>query len=189
MALNARITTLDQACRDAISSKPPQKTRALALLRAKKMAEATLNDREGSEAQVRRTLDAIDAAAGQVEIVRAMSDGADVLKDLREQVGGVEGVQDVVEKAREEMDQVDEMTKVIVDDATMKTDENELDLELEKLEEEQQQREVQIALPEVPAGELGMKQSHGQGNEAHHETVMTSLRLDDDSRAATSTTA
>lgn len=136
------------------------------------MAEATLNERDSSEAQVRRTLDAIDAAAGQVEIVRAMSAGADVLRDLGEQVGGVEGVQVVVDKARQQMDQVEEMTKVIFDDAIVGSDDSDLDLELKQLEEDQQQK-VQVTLPDVPAGEVEMKQSQTPGEQAQHNIAIT----------------
>lgn len=81
-------------------------------------------------------INSIDEAAGQVEMVSAMRASADVLKHLHEQVGGTEGVEDVMERLREEGQKVEEVSGVINEGVGVgagAVDESEVEEELEGL--------------------------------------------------------
>jgi charged multivesicular body protein 7 len=79
-----------------------------------------------------------------VAIVSAMSASANVLKSLHAEVGGTEGVEEVVDRLRDEMENVDEVGRVINEANTSKVDEEDVDEEfaaMEKIEREKREKE------------------------------------------------
>lgn len=143
--LHESIAALEATAREAISSSPPQKTRAMAALRTKKLANTTLERRQASLDQVSGVLFSIDDAATQVEMVKAMEASTGVLKDLNKQVGGVERVDSVMEGLREQMADVEEVSKVIGEvgreGAGGVVDEEDLDEEIEAMLREGREKE------------------------------------------------
>lgn len=81
-----------------------------------------------------------------MEIIKVMDASASVMKDLNQKVGGVEAVENVVERLQEEMGKVDEVGKVLEEplNADAALDEGEIDDELEAMEMEQ--KKVQEAV-------------------------------------------
>jgi charged multivesicular body protein 7 len=76
--------------------------------------------------------------------VSAMSASANVLKSLHAEVGGTEGVEEVVDRLRDEMENVDEVGRVINEANTSKVDEEDVDEEfaaMEKVEREKREKE------------------------------------------------
>ncbi|THY34915.1 hypothetical protein D6D01_01782 [Aureobasidium pullulans] len=142
-ALTARITTLDITAREAVAAK--RTIQAKSALRSKKLAETTLHTRSATLSQLEETYTAIQSAADQVAIVSAMSASTAVLKSLHAQVGGTEGVEEVVDRLREEMENVDEVGRVINEANTGgKVDEEDVDEEfaaMEKIEREKREQE------------------------------------------------
>ncbi|KAK8231671.1 Snf7-domain-containing protein [Phyllosticta capitalensis] len=110
-ALTARISECDQAARAAVGAKSTAAARAA--LRSKKLAESALTRRSDTLAQLETVFARIEEAADQVEVVRAMEASAGVLKSLNAQVGGAEGVEEVVERLRDEMGRVDEVSAIV----------------------------------------------------------------------------
>lgn len=140
--LTVRIATLDANARAAVASKSA--TAARSALRSKKLAEATLARRTDTLAQLEGVFSKIEAAADQVEIVRVMEASAAVLRGLHKEVGGVEGVEGVVDALKEEMGRVDEVSGIIneVGQEGAVIDEAEVDEEFEALEQvEREKRE------------------------------------------------
>lgn len=88
--------------------------------------------------------DKIDQAATQVEMVRVMQASASVLRQLHAEIGSVERVQDVVEALREEMGNVDEVGRVIGQDAVGAVDEEEVEREFRALERGERERVVEV---------------------------------------------
>jgi len=139
--LTSKIADLDRASRLCIAEKRlPQ---AKAHLRSKKLATATLESRTATLGQLEETFTAIETAADQVAVVEAMKASSGVLGDLHRQVGGVEGVEDVVEKLRAEMENVDEVGRVITEgNPAGVVDEGDVEEEFEALERgEREKRE------------------------------------------------
>lgn len=135
--LHARVATLQSTAQAAV--KIGNKTSALSALRSKKLAERSLQSRIDTLHQLEEVYTKIEAAADQVEVVKAMEASAGVLKTLNKKVGGVEKVEDVLESLREEMGKVDEVTGVISEPVDGKAilDEAEVDDELKSLEREE----------------------------------------------------
>ncbi|KAI5270661.1 hypothetical protein E4T47_05979 [Aureobasidium subglaciale] len=141
-ALTDRITSLDISAREAVAAK--RTIQAKSALRSKKLAETTLHTRSATLSQLEETYTAIQTAADQVAIVSAMSASTNVLKTLHAEVGGTEGVEEVVDRLREEMENVDEVGRVINEANTSKVDEEDVDEEfaaMEKVEREKREKE------------------------------------------------
>jgi charged multivesicular body protein 7 len=141
-ALTDRIITLDISAREAVAAK--RVIQAKSALRSKKLAETTLNTRSTTLSQLEETYLAIQTAADQVAIVSAMSASANVLKSLHAEVGGTEGVEEVVDRLRDEMENVDEVGRVINEASTSKVDEEDVDEEfaaMERVEKEKKEKE------------------------------------------------
>ncbi|KAI4721523.1 hypothetical protein E4T48_02104 [Aureobasidium sp. EXF-10727] len=141
-ALTDRIATLDISAREAVAAK--RTIQAKSALRSKKLAETTLHTRSATLSQLEETFTAIQTAADQVAIVSAMSASANVLKSLHAEVGGTEGVEEVVDRLRDEMENVDEIGRVINEANTTKVDEEDVDEEfaaMEKADRETRERE------------------------------------------------
>ena len=124
---------------------------ALASLRSKKLAETTLIRRSEMLAQLEQVYTNIEQAADQVEIVRIMEASTVVLKGLHAEVGGAERVQEVVEELREELDNVDEVGKIIAEagDPSLIVDDEEVDDELEAIEREEKERRDEVEAQET----------------------------------------
>jgi len=79
-----------------------------------------------------------------VAIVSAMSASANVLKSLHAEVGGTEGVEEVVDRLRDEMENVDEVGRVLNEANTSKVDEEDVDEEfaaMERADKEKREKE------------------------------------------------
>lgn len=138
-ALTTRITTLDATARQAVSAKRTHQAKSA--LRSKKLAETTLNTRSETLAQLEATYAQIETAADQVAIVRAMEASGNVLRDLHAQVGGVEGVEAVVDRLRDEMENVDEVGRIINEANTgAVVDEADVDEEFAALEQAEKEK-------------------------------------------------
>lgn len=97
-------------------------------------------------AQLEDVFTQIETAADQVSVVRVLEGSSAVLASLHEEVGGVEGVEGVVERLREEMDKVDEVGVAINEGVASNVDEGAVDEELEELERvERKKSEVKEA--------------------------------------------
>ncbi|KAH0343369.1 hypothetical protein KCU83_g8868, partial [Aureobasidium melanogenum] len=141
-ALTDRITTLDISAREAVAAK--RTIQAKSALRSKKLAETTLHTRSATLSQLEETFAAIQTAADQVAIVSAMSASAKVLRSLHAEVGGTEGVEEVVDRLRDEMENVDEVGRFINEANTSKVDEEDVDEEfatMERMEREKKEKE------------------------------------------------
>ncbi|KAL1311190.1 hypothetical protein AAFC00_001385 [Neodothiora populina] len=143
-SLNNRISALDKTVREAVSNKQTQAAKTA--LRSKKLASQTLEQRSATLAQLEEAYDSIGNAADQIAIVAAMQTSSRVLASLHEEIGGVEGVEGVVEGLREEIYNADEVTRIIDDCGAKQVDEDEVEEEFAELERvEREQVEAQEA--------------------------------------------
>ena len=187
------------------ASSPAAKTRALTLLRQRKMLQTTLQRRLDSQMQVEETLGAIDDAATNAELTRAMETSAGVLRRLNEQVGGAEGVQkvmDAVADARAETEEVaaalreggveesevDEEFEEMIRESNAQERSKEGDEDAEVGEAEAEKLEKLEKLPQAPTAELikklpsEMSERAVEEREAEMEERMSEMSIEETSK-------
>ena len=137
-ALTLKISDFDQKILLAVSNK--NRTAALASLRSKKLHECTYTRRADTLAQLEGTYTKIEEAASQVEVVKVMQASTKVLKGLNDQVGGMETVEELLDRLRTEMTRVEDVGASITEagEESSMVDEGAIDEELEALEKENQ---------------------------------------------------
>lgn len=159
--LNKRTEELEQAAKTAVARK--QRVTALAALKSKKQAEASLAARYQSLSSLDEVAAKIEQAGDQVQMLKVMESSTSVLKGLNEQVGGVDRVDNVMDKLRNEMDDVEEVAGMLAEGGRV-VNEDELGEELEAMEREEREKEEEKSrkeeekearrqmeeLPEVP---------------------------------------
>ncbi|KAK0744193.1 hypothetical protein B0T18DRAFT_439816 [Schizothecium vesticola] len=137
--LTARVDELAAAARDAVAKK--NRVAALASLKAKKLAEATLAQRFETAGQLEAVAGRIQQAADAVQVVRVMEGSGEVLAALNRAVGGAEGVEGVVERLREQMEAADEVAGILAEqEGVVVVDEEEIEGELEGMEREEREK-------------------------------------------------
>jgi len=140
--LESRVEALSKAAKAAVEKK--NRTSALAALRSRKAAETELGKRHAVLAQVEEVYTKIEQANDQVELVRLMEGSARILTGLNKQVGGIERVDDVIDKLKEQMGEADEVGNVLAEQGREGIDEGEVDDELEAMERaEREKREAE----------------------------------------------
>jgi len=167
--LNKRIDELSATAKDAVSRK--NKVAALAALKSKKLAESSLEKRFATLSQLEEVAAKIEQASDQIQLVKVMAMSGDALQSLNAQVGGVERVEDVVERLRDQMSAVDEVGSIIAESAPV-VDESEIDDELAALESEEKEKEEKIKR------ERDEKERHAREAELEKEAEATRRRLE-----------
>lgn len=138
--LASRISDLDKTARSAVQSN--NRIAALAALKQKKLTEQTLEGRYASLTQLEAVAAKIQEATDSVAMMKVMETSSRVLESLNEQVGGVERVEDLTSKLRDQMAEVDEVSTILAEAGTsqVEVDEEEIDEELEEMLAEQEGR-------------------------------------------------
>ena len=173
-ALTNRVTQLNADVREAVARK--NTIQAKKALRSKKLAESTLVERTATLSNLEEVFMQIEQAADQVSIVRVMESSSAVLKSLHSEVGGVEGVEGVVERLREEMDKVDEVGAIINEASAGKVDENEVEDELAELERVEREKVEQRERAEREKKEQKEREEREKKEEAEAEITRKRLQ-------------
>ncbi|KAK5658230.1 hypothetical protein OQA88_2205 [Cercophora sp. LCS_1] len=139
--LSARVDELTLTAKEAVSKK--NRLAALAALKSKKLAEATLEKRFATVTQLEEVAHKIQQAADNVAMVKVMEASGEALKSLNAQVGGAERVEEVVDRLREQMAAADEVNSIIAESGAV-IDEGEIDDELEALEGEERRKVEEV---------------------------------------------
>jgi charged multivesicular body protein 7 len=142
--LSARIDLLSAQAKQAVGKS--NRVAALAALRAKKLAESTLERRFATVAQLEDVAAKIEQAADNVQLVGVMEASSAALASLHAQVGGAERVDEVVGRLREQMAEADEVGVILAEAASsagggVVVDEGEIDDELAGMEREAEEAE------------------------------------------------
>ncbi|KAK4099312.1 hypothetical protein N658DRAFT_498458 [Parathielavia hyrcaniae] len=140
--LTHRIENLAEQAKQAVSKN--NRIAALAALRSRKLAASTLARRFESVHQLEQVAAQIEQAADNVQLVQVMESSGAALQSLQAQVGGVERVEEVVGRLREQMAAADEVGSILAESAgTVVVDEGEIDDELAAMEGEER-RKVEV---------------------------------------------
>ncbi|KAI0005280.1 Snf7-domain-containing protein [Xylariaceae sp. FL0662B] len=137
-ALSRRVDELHLAAQDAVRRK--NRVSALAALKSKKLAETNLERRHATLSQLEDVAAKIEQAADNVQLVGVMQSSTAALRNLNARVGGADRVDEVLENLREQMGQVDEVGNIIAE-AGPTVDESEVDDEFEAMLAEERNKE------------------------------------------------
>ncbi|KAI0134929.1 Snf7-domain-containing protein [Daldinia grandis] len=138
--LSRRIDELNVAAQDAVRRK--NKIAALGALKSKKLAETNLSRRHDTLSQLEDVAAKIEQAADNVQLVKVMQSSTVALRSLNAQVGGADKVDEVLENLREQMGEVDEVGNIIAEAGPGATvDEAEVDDELEAMLAEERKKD------------------------------------------------
>lgn len=159
--LEKKIDELTITAKEAVTKK--NRVSAMAALKSKKLAETSLQTRFATLNQLESVAAKIEQASDNVQLVKVMGASADVLKGLHAQVGGAEGVEEVVDRMREQMAQADEVASILNESGPV-VDQAELDDELDAMLLEERKEEEAL--------ERGRKEA-----EARKEAERTAKRL------------
>lgn len=141
--LSKRIDELNVNAQQAVQKK--NRVSAMAALKSKKQTEATLATRYATLNQLEEVAAKVEQAADNVQLVKVMQSSTIALKSLNAQVGGAEKVDEMFDRLREQMDEVDEVGNVISEAGPAGTvDESEVDEELEAMLAEERKKEEEI---------------------------------------------
>lgn len=137
--LNNRIDELDVAAKSAIARK--NRVTALASLKSKKLAEASLATRYATLNQLEEVAAKIEQAADQVALVRVMEASTGVLQGLNAAIGGADKVDGVMDRLRDQMTDTDEVAAILAESTGAPVDECEIDDELEAMMAQEKAKE------------------------------------------------
>ncbi|KAI1332397.1 Snf7-domain-containing protein [Xylariaceae sp. FL0255] len=151
--LSRRVDELNAAAQDAVRRK--NRISALAALKSKKLAENNLATRHATLNQLEEVASKIQQASDNVQLVRVMESSTGVLRSLNAQVGGADRVDEVLDNLREQMGEVDEVGNVIAEATSPNVviDEGEVDDEFEAMLAEEQRKEEEVERKEKEAKE------------------------------------
>lgn len=126
------------------------KPRALLALRRKKYHESLLSKTDTQLAQLELLTSDVEFALVQRDVVFGLQRGTEVLKEIRKEMGGVEGVEKLMARNEEERRFTDEVADMLSGQMT-REEEDEVEDELEAIQREQDIREGKMVdLPQVP---------------------------------------
>lgn len=143
-SLTARVANLQSTAQAAVQNK--NKAAALSALRSRKLAERNLQSRIDTMHQLEEVYTKIEQAVDQVQIMQVMQSSADTLRSLNKRVGGVEKVDSAMDDLREQMGVVNDVGQILqepLDDKAV-VDETEIDNELEAMEKEEATKEEEL---------------------------------------------
>ncbi|KAK3996185.1 vacuolar-sorting protein SNF7 [Cladorrhinum sp. PSN332] len=137
--LEKRVEELNATAKMAVAKQ--NRVAALAALKSKKLAESTLERRFATVSQLEEVAAKIQQASDNVQLVRVMESSSEALKSLTAQTGGVERVEEVVDRLREQMAATDEISSILAEASSMQAiDESEIDDELAELEQAEKKK-------------------------------------------------
>ncbi|KAF3767510.1 hypothetical protein M406DRAFT_345481 [Cryphonectria parasitica EP155] len=168
--LEKKIEELSITAKEAVAKK--NRVSALAALKSKKLAESSLQKRFATLSQLEEVSAKIEQASDNVQLVKVMGSSTGVLKSLNAQVGGAEGVEEVVDHLREQMSQADEVSSILAEQAPV-VDESEIDDELETMLREEKSREEEVERAKTEAEER--KQAEATARRIQRKTRQRSL--------------
>ena len=106
---------------------------ALTALRSVKTAEGSSEWRLKSLGHLEEVLGKIEQEANNIGLAKQLEKSLQALMALNKKVGGVEMVDDVVDKLRGQMDETEEVDRIFTEDATTQVDESQVNDKFETL--------------------------------------------------------
>jgi charged multivesicular body protein 6 len=151
VVVTARETEVAKQCL-AQGNKP----RALLALRRKKYQESLLAKTDQQLEQLEKLTSDVEFAAVQKDVMYGLQQGTMVLKQIHAEMGGIAGVEKLLEDSAEARAQEKEISDLLASGGLSNADEDEVEDELEALEKSlaPKQPESVPTMPDAPLGEV-----------------------------------
>ena len=150
--LSTNITLCTTRAQAALANK--NRPVALAVLKSRKTAEEVLTTQLRARGQVEEVMASIQTATDNIELVTILDRSSKVLKGLNKEIGGVEGVDKVLDKLREETETVEDVNRVIAEGGVVIDEEvveDELEAMMKEVKDKEREERVKKELEEIPA--------------------------------------
>ncbi|KAK6544532.1 Charged multivesicular body protein 7 [Orbilia ellipsospora] len=126
-ALSSKISALQAKAKKAAGEN--NKIIALSALKSKKLTEQHLQGVTDNLASLENVLVKIEQAVDNVTLVDTLEQGSKVLAKINKESGGIERVEKVLDELQEQMDETDEITRIVNEPGKIKMDEIEDDVQ------------------------------------------------------------
>ena len=136
--LTSRVDEFALKAKEAVAKK--NRIAALAALKFKKQTESVLEKRFANMSQLQDVAAKIEQAADNVQLVKVMESSEEALCSLNAEVGGVERVEKLVDRLREETATAEEVQTILAEMNDVVVDEAEIDDELAAMESEEKRK-------------------------------------------------
>ncbi|KAF3929302.1 hypothetical protein AA313_de0208113 [Arthrobotrys entomopaga] len=120
-ALSSKISSLQAKAKKAAGEN--NKITALSALKSKKLTEQHLQSVTDNLASLENVLVKIEQAVDNVALVDTLEQGSKVLAKINKESGGIERVEKVLDELQEQMDETDEITRIVNEPGKIKMDE------------------------------------------------------------------
>jgi charged multivesicular body protein 6 len=150
-----------QIARECLRNKQPDKAKLA--LRRKKYQESLLQKTDSQLAQLEILVNDVEFARIQKDVLFGLQQGTNVLKEIHKEMGGLEGVEKLLEEGAEARQYQQEVSDMLAERMTNQ-DEDEVEDELERLEREVNGVKVD-ELPDAPQKELERRESEKERRE------------------------
>ncbi|EPS36084.1 hypothetical protein H072_10456 [Dactylellina haptotyla CBS 200.50] len=125
--LSSKISALTSKAKKAAEER--NKITALSALKSKKLTEQHLQSVTDSLSSLENVLVKIEQAADNIGLIDTLEQGSKVLAKLNKETGGIERVDKIMDELQEQMDETDEMTKIMAEPGQIKLAELEEDVQ------------------------------------------------------------
>jgi charged multivesicular body protein 7 len=136
--LSTKVDEFSAKAKEAVVKK--NRIAALAALKFKKQTELVLEKRYANMAQLQSVAANIEQASDNIQLVKVMESSEQALRSLNAEVGGVERVEKVVDRLREQTATVEEVQTIINEMGDVVVDDAEVDDELAAMEREEKRK-------------------------------------------------
>lgn len=150
-----------QIARECLLNKQPEKAKLA--LRRKKYQVSLLQKTDSQLAQLEILVNDVEFARIQKDVLFGLKQGTKVLKEIHKEMGGIEGVEKLVEESAEARTYQQEVSDMLAERMTNQ-DEDEVEDELERLEREVSGVSVG-ELPDAPQKDLEQRESEKERRE------------------------
>ena len=151
-----------EIARECLRNKQPEKAKLA--LRRKKYQESLLQKTDQQLAQLEILVNDVEFARIQKDVLYRLQQGTSVLKEIHKEMGGIEGVEKLMEESAEARAYQQEVSDMLAERMTNQ-DEDEVEDELEKLEREVNGAVSVGELPDAPQKELEQRESEKERRE------------------------
>lgn len=151
-----------EVARECLRNKQPEKAKLA--LRRKKYQESLLQKTDQQLAQLEILVNDVEFARIQKDVLYGLQQGTSVLKEIHKEMGGIEGVEKLMEESAEARAYQQEVSDMLAERMTNQ-DEDEVEDELEKLEREVNGAVSVGELPDAPQKELEQRESEKERRE------------------------
>lgn len=140
--LTSQIATFTQKARDA--TRKQNRIVALSALKSRKLSESALQKRSDALARIEEVLNGVAQAASDAEVIKSLEGGASALDRLNKDIGGIERVEQVMDRVREGIEESEDVGRVIAEMGSSRVDEDEVREEFDAMLEAEEEKERKV---------------------------------------------